>query len=784
MSRTLSLIVVASLLSASAILAQVAPPGGMQPKQQKPPLNQPKIAPPPAPPAPPRPRYSLVTALIPYTGDESFQSELKLTEEQKSQLLAFSQTYKDTVSRAKQDESKANTPVQNEATEAFFARTLTPEQNKRALQLAAQIAWMDLGYSRYWPSLSSPNLARVSLTTLSKYPELAAALDLSTEQRQLVNATQLFSTSFLYLTPEQSQLAAALLGPAPAKPLTASSEPRVGDRGDRLESRLLALTASNDVRTELNLTPAQTEELARLRESWRTNRGKTLRESPQTQKQKFDELARETGTKLAATLQPEQLTRLKQLELRSSLPREHVFVNPDIARELGLTDAQRQAVRSASEARDELVQRTILSGGDPAAAEQRIRTAIAAKRNAIDAVLTSEQKTKIQELLGEPFGGSKVDDRAQAIMSPQAVEFGLYTNELEYLFKNTVVQEELKLTPEQIRDASAAASGLEAKYPTKVLYSPTLRGPDRQAYEERSRAIEKCIADLLTPEQARRFHQLMIQARDQLPRARFDILPVTSVAAYPGVADAIKLTAAQKDQLVGGIDPDYVLTPDQRAIIVKLKGDLVQGDLTPPNARNSLVVHGHGRYTRLLDVNWEGLKLTREQITKLVPVITRYQLAVQPSNVVQELGGAKDKLTPAVEAFDRLVSMILAPEQLNRLQQFEFQIAAAISYRAAMARPEARALALTPSQLQQIADAEAENRRWVRLAMQAQDHLPVALSLETVLLRLRDKFDSAVLAILTDEQRAKWKELMGEPWPEIRKQTQIRLGKMPPGTEL
>lgn len=781
MIRTLSLVLAASLATDCMLVAQTVPPGGRPPSQ---PPGKPRFAPPPAPPAPPRPRYSLLTALIPYTGDESFQNELKLTDEQKNQLLAFSQRFNDDAARSNQGETKANTPAQNEAIEAFFTRTLTPEQYKRALQLAARIAWMDLNYSRYWPSLGSPNLTRASLTTLGKYPELAAALNLTPEQRQLINATQVFSTSFVYLTPEQSALAAAFLGLAPARPMAASTEPRAGDRGDRLESRLLTLTASNDVRTELNLSAAQPEELARLRESTRTLRAKILRDSPQAQKQKFDDLARETGTKLAATLRPEQLTRLKQLELRSYLPREHVFVDPDIAQELALTDAQRQAVRQASEARDDLVQRSILSGGDLAAAENRIRTAVAAKRNSIDAVLTQEQKKKIQELLGEPFLGSKVDDRAQTIMSPQEVEFGLYTNELAYLLKNKVVQEELKLSPDQMRNVIVAASRLEGKYTTQVLYSPTLRGPDRHAYEERSKAIEKSLADLLTPEQARRFHQLMIQARDQLPRARFDILPVSSLAAYPGVAEAVNLTTAQKEQLVGGIDPHFVLTPEQKATVARLKGDLVQGDLTPPNQRSALVVRGAGRYTDLLDVNWESLKLTPEQIAKLVPAITRYQLAVHPSNVVKELGGEADKLNGAVEAFDRMAAMILTPEQLKRLEQFKFQEAAAISYRAAMARPEANVLALTPTQLQRIADAEAENRGWVRLAVRAQDHLPVALSLDTVLLRLRDKFDAAVLDILTPEQHAKWKELMGDPWPEIRKQTQIRLGKAPPGSEL
>lgn len=781
MVRTLSLICVTLLLSTSVLQAQTKWPGGSQPKTAP---GLPKIAPPPAPPPPPRnPQYSLIMALVPSLSSECVQSELKLSDEQKSQLLAWSQKLQDDSFRSKQDETKANVPVRNEATEAFFAKTLSSAQYRRAQQLAARLAWVEHSFSRYGSEGSGPNLTRVSLMTLAKYPELGESLSLSPEQKKLIDATQLYSNSFLYLTPDQSKLAAELLGGTPEKPLAPVSETRTSIRAERPETRALALTTASDVRAELNLSDKQTEELSRLRDYWRGNRVKLQRESPQVQKQKFDELAADVGGKLAAILRPEQVLRLRQLERRSTLPHEYVLSDPGIARQLGLSNDQQEMIRRAADACGQLVQKAILTGTDVDAAEQTIRQAIAARRKAVSEILNVEQKSKLKELLGERFHGSYFDDRTNTILNPQEVEYGLYTNELAFLSRNPVVQSELKLSPQQIEAAKAAATAIDAKFSTRELYSPSLRGPDRKVYEERSQAIEKSLNELLTPGQSNRFHQLMIQSREQLSRPRFDLLPVTSVVAYPGVAEAIKLAASQKEQLHAGIDPDMVFTPEQKAMITELKGDLVQGDLTPPNQRASLLVQPEGRSTHLLDLNWARLKLTPEQVSKLVPVITRYQLAAHPSNVIQELGGEKDKLVAATQSFDRAVAAILTPAQQKALDQFKFQEAAASSYRTALARPDATSLVLSPAQLQQIAAIETRNRQWARLATRAEDYLPPRMPLDTVLLRLRDRLDERILAVLSDDQRAKWNDLMGGALPDLRKNTSIRLGKMPPGSE-
>jgi hypothetical protein len=40
---------------------------------------------------------------------------------------------------------------------------------------------------------------------------------------------------------------------------------------------------------------------------------------------------------------------------------------------------------------------------------------------------------------------------------------------------------------------------------------------------------------------------------------------------------------------------------------------------------------------------------------------------------------------------------------------------------------------------------------------------------QKIALRMRDAADDRMLAVLTDAQKAKWKELTGEPWVGLRK---------------
>src|SRR5262249_8537190 len=93
----------------------------------------------------------------------------------------------------------------------------------------------------------------------------------------------------------------------------------------------------------------------------------------------------------------------------------------------------------------------------------------------------------------------------------------------------------------------------------------------------------KAIPTILTPDQVKRFRQIMLQIREQ-PATRVGVttVPIPSAAAYPGVAEAIKLTPEQKTRMIEGDEPATVLTADQKTVIKEIPGEPNKGPTTTP----------------------------------------------------------------------------------------------------------------------------------------------------------------------------------------------------------
>jgi hypothetical protein len=95
------------------------------------------------------------------------------------------------------------------------------------------------------------------------------------------------------------------------------------------------------------------------------------------------------------------------------------------------------------------------------------------------------------------------------------------------------------------------------------------------------------------------------------------------------------------------------------------------------------------------------------------------------------------------------------------------QARAAKNLRDALTRPEvAKALDLTPLQLIRIADVEEEAVEIARAVALAK---PLPNVQDDTFHVIRDRLDSRTLALLTPAQRAKWKELTGDPVAEFEK---------------
>ncbi len=198
---------------------------------------------------------ALLSRLLPYLGDENLQQELKLPAEQVKKLLALRQKVWDEIHTTAPKHLKAE--EQNKAVAAALKASLDAGQVERASQLATRTAWGSRGFAS-GKREGAPRT--VTASTLAAHGEIAAALRLDETQATLVEVSGKGSgkkkgvwgtdgesgffdrSTTIYLTPEQTAAAKALLGEAPASGLAPERDTRSDDTAPGTGSRLHHLT--------------------------------------------------------------------------------------------------------------------------------------------------------------------------------------------------------------------------------------------------------------------------------------------------------------------------------------------------------------------------------------------------------------------------------------------------------------------------------------------------------------------------------------------------------------
>src|SRR5262245_46361983 len=124
----------------------------------------------------------------------------------------------------------------------------------------------------------------------------------------------------------------------------------------------------------------------------------------------FAKLNADAKAQLGKILKSAQTQRLDQIIVRVQGPA--ALVRDDLAAKLKLTDKQRgeirQAIAGANESRTKLQQNLRAAKMDTAAAEKELAKINADERDAVNAVLTSEQKQRLVGLYASDFDGSKL----------------------------------------------------------------------------------------------------------------------------------------------------------------------------------------------------------------------------------------------------------------------------------------------------------------------------------------------------------------------------------------
>jgi Spy/CpxP family protein refolding chaperone len=196
---------------------------------------------------------------------------------------------------------------------------------------------------------------------------------------------------------------ALLLVAASGSPASAQQGRRAGPGGFGMFDRAgTFLLTQESVQSELKLSPDQVNEVTQLNEKRRESFRGMRDLSRDERRKKMEEMSHSDQAAIAKILNPEQLTRLKQISLQQRGG--WALADPEVAATLALTDDQKERIRAIEiQAHDEL--RGAGRDGDRAAARQKFESVRSSINQQMEAVLTPQQQAKWKEMQGEPFKG-------------------------------------------------------------------------------------------------------------------------------------------------------------------------------------------------------------------------------------------------------------------------------------------------------------------------------------------------------------------------------------------
>jgi CO dehydrogenase nickel-insertion accessory protein CooC1 len=172
----------------------------------------------------------------------------------------------------------------------------------------------------------------------------------------------------------------------------------------------LILLRQKSVQKELTLTADDVKKIMEFTNKQYEAARKALELSKEQRQKKFQTLGKENRKFLADNLKPEQLKRLNQITMQFTGLM--LLTRPEVAKELSLTQDQvRKFKQLQTEARKKLGELLDKDseGRAEAFAKHREET-----RKKIMAILTAKQRVKVRQMVGKPFKGEIVFEKAES----------------------------------------------------------------------------------------------------------------------------------------------------------------------------------------------------------------------------------------------------------------------------------------------------------------------------------------------------------------------------------
>ncbi len=197
----------------------------------------------------------------------------------------------------------------------------------------------------------------------------------------------------------QITLAAAVVALAAGPALAQQRQRQGGGFGFGGFGGVAMLLGQESVQKELKLSDEQVKEVQKLMEKQREAFQGFGELSQEERRTKMQELNKSNNEAVAKILKPEQLKRAKQIALQRQGAA--AVNNEEVAKELKITDEQKQKIRAIqTKAREDMQG----AGSDEEGRKKR-QEVMTAMNEKIMGVLTAEQKEQLRKMQGEPFKG-------------------------------------------------------------------------------------------------------------------------------------------------------------------------------------------------------------------------------------------------------------------------------------------------------------------------------------------------------------------------------------------
>jgi hypothetical protein len=154
----------------------------------------------------------------------------------------------------------------------------------------------------------------------------------------------------------------------------------------------------------------------------------------------------------------------------------------------------------------------------------------------------------------------------------------------------------------------------------------------------------------------------------------------------------------------------------------------------------------------------EDLKMSEDQVSKVKELSDKQREAMAELKDLSK-EERQDKMKEMGKANDKALAQILKPEQQKRLKQLRFQQFGtnAIATNAEVAD----GLGLTGDQREKLKGITDDMRKEVQ---ELRDSGAPPEEMQKKMAELRKSSGDKIMGLLTDEQKAKWKEMQGEPF--------------------